>query len=87
MKKITFFVILLLFHFVCHSQEFKIPKIEFKEKNEIQNPYIKLLKLKDENSLILKIGFQSYWYGGTHSNLIVFLNNGEVLRYDVFFYK
>lgn len=84
MKKLNI-ILLLLFNFFCFSQEFKIPKIEFKEKNEIQNPYIKLLNLKDKNSLILKIGFQSYWYGGIHSNLIVFQNNGEVLRYDLFF--
>lgn len=76
---------MLLFNFICFSQEFKIPQIEFKEKNKSQNPYINLLNLKDENSLILKIGFQSYWYGGIHSNLIVFQNNGEILRYDMFF--
>ena len=71
MKK-TNIILFLLFNLICFSQEFKIPKIEFKEKTENQNTYIKLLKLKDENSLILKIGFQSYWYGGIHSNLIVF---------------
>lgn len=84
MKKINI-ILLLLFNLICFSQNSKIPKIEFKEKSENQNPYIKLLKLKDENSLILKIGFQSYWYGGIHSNLIVFQNDGKVLRYDVFF--
>lgn len=84
MKKINT-IVLLLFNLICFSQDFKIPTIEFKEKSENQNPYIKLLNLKDENALILKIGFQSYWYDGIHSHLIVFQNSGEVLRYDVFF--
>lgn len=84
MRKLNIITLLFL-NFICFSQEFKIPKIDFKEINEIQNPYIKLLNLKDENSLILKIGFQCYWFNGTNSNLIVFQNNGDVLRYDVFF--
>ena len=84
MKQINILVLLFL-NLVCYSQEFKIPKFEFKEKSEKQNSYIKLLNLKDENSLIIKIGFQSYWYGGIHSNLIIFQNDGKVLRYDMFF--
>jgi hypothetical protein len=84
MRKINF-IILLFFNLVCYSQDFKIPKIEFNETSEKQNSYIELLNLKDDNSLIVKIGFQSYWYGGIHTNLIVFQNDGNVLRYNVFF--
>lgn len=84
MKKINF-IILLFFNLVCYSQNFEIPKIEFKEVSEKQNSYIKLLNLKDENSLIVKIGFQSYWFGGIHSNLVIFQNDGNILRYNVFF--
>ncbi len=84
MKKINI-IILLFFNLICYSQESEIPKIEFKEKSENKNLYIKLLNLQDENSIIVKIGFQSYWYGGIHSNLIIFQNNGKILRYDVFF--
>ena len=83
MRKINF-IILLFLNLVCYSQELKIPKIKFNEISEKQNPYIKLLNLKDENSLIVKIGFQSYWYGGIHSNLLVFQNDGIVLKYNVF---
>ena len=84
MRKI-YFIFILFLNLVCYSQELKIPKIEFNQISEKQNPYIKLLNLKDENSLIVKIGFQSYWYGGIHSNLIVFQNDGIVLKYNVFF--
>lgn len=84
MRKLNFITLLFL-NLACYSQDFKIPKIEFEKINESQNLFIKLLNLKDENSLIVKIGFQSYWYGGIHSNLIVFQNDGKVLRYNVFF--
>jgi hypothetical protein len=84
MKQINI-LLLLFFNLLCYSQEFKIPKFEFNEKTENQNSYIKLLNLKDENSLIIKIGFQCYWYGGIHSNIIIFQNDGKILRYDVFF--
>ena len=84
MRKI-YFIFILFLSLVCYSQDLKIPKIEFNQISEKQNPYIKLLNLKDENSLIVKIGFKSYWYGGIHSNLIVFQNDGIVLKYNVFF--
>jgi hypothetical protein len=84
MRKINFIIVLFL-NLVCYSQDFKIPKIEFNETSKKQNSYFELLKLKDENSLIVKIGFKSYWYGGIHSNLIVFQNDGKVLKYSAFF--
>ncbi|MFB9080419.1 hypothetical protein ACFFLS_19995 [Flavobacterium procerum] len=86
MRKIHL-IILLFLKSVCYSQDFKIPEIEFQEIGDKQNPYVKLLNLKDENSLIIKIGFESYWAGGIHSNLIVFQNDGNVVRYNVFFPK
>lgn len=84
MKNIIF-IALLLVNFVCFSQKSPIPKIEFSELAEKQNSYINLLNLKDENSLIIKIGFKSYWSGGIHTHLIVFQNDGTVEKFNVFF--
>ena len=67
------------------SQEAKIPKIEFKNKTEDLNTYINLLKIKDEQALIIKIGSSSYWSKGLYSDFLVFENDGNVSFYKCFF--
>ena len=84
MRKINF-LILLFINLICYSQDFKIPKIEFNEISEKDNSIINLLNLKDKNSLIVKIGFQSYWFGGIQSSLVVFQNDGNIIKFKVFF--
>ena len=84
MRKINF-IILLFINLICYSQDFKIPKIEFNEISEKDNSYINLYNLKDKNSLIVKIGFQSYWFGGIHTSLVVFQNDGNIIKFKVFF--
>lgn len=51
---------------------------------ETENVYIDLLKLKDRNSLIVKVGYSSYWSKGINSEFIVYQNDGKVKRYIVY---
>ena len=84
MKKLMFFFFLLI-NVVVFGQDFKIPEIKFQNKSETQNVYIDFLNLSDENSLIVKASYASYWYNGTISNFIVYQNDGTILKFNVFY--
>ena len=74
----------LVFSGNSFSQDFKIPKIDWEGKTETENNYVELLKLKDMNSLIVKIGYSSYWTKGQNSEFIVYQNDGKVKRFVVY---
>ena len=59
-------------------------KIEFEGKTGGINQYIDLLKIRDSNALILKVGYSSYWSKGFKSNVIVYLTNGTVEKFEIF---
>ncbi|WP_299626886.1 hypothetical protein [uncultured Tenacibaculum sp.] len=84
MKKNLLIILFLTLVGKSFSQEFKIPKIEWEGKTETENNFVELLKLKDKSSLIIKIGYSSYWSKGQNSEFIVYLNNGKVKRYVVY---
>jgi len=85
MKNCLLLIGFLIFSGKLLSQEFKIPKIEFKNKTEDLNTYITLLKIKDEQALIIKIGSSSYWSKGLYSDFLVYENDGNVSFYKCFF--
>ena len=85
MKNCLLIIGFLIFSGKLLSQEFKIPKIEFKNKTEDLNTYINLLKIKDKQALIIKIGSSSYWSKGLYSDFLVFENDGNVSFYKCFF--
>lgn len=77
--------ILILIIFISHngnSQVREIPNINFENINQIQNDYIKLLKLKDSNSLIIKISHKSGWHRSSNSKFIVYDTHGNVVLYE-----
>lgn len=77
--------ILILIIFISHngnSQVREIPNINFENINQIQNDYIKLLKLKDSNSLIIKISYKSGLHRSSNSKFIVYDNHGNVVLYE-----
>ena len=77
--------ILILIIFISHngnSQVREIPNINFENINQIQNDYIKLLKLKDSNSLIIKISYMSGWHRSSNSKFIVYDTHGNVVLYE-----
>ncbi|GHC65783.1 hypothetical protein [Ulvibacter litoralis] len=84
MKKSPLIILFLIFSIKIFSQDFKIPKIEWEGKTETENNYVELLKLKENNSLIIKIGYSSYWTKGQNSEFIVYQNNGKVKRFVVY---
>jgi hypothetical protein len=59
MKKVIVYLLILV-PLNSFSQNWKIPEIKWEEKTETENNYVDLLKLKDRNSLIVKIGYSSY---------------------------
>ena len=84
--KNLFIVIVIFFSFEVNSQNSSIPNFDLKDSTELQNNYVKLLKLKDKNSLIINLSI--YKNNTKNSSLfLVFNNNGKVLRYDVFYPK
>ena len=83
MKKI-FAYLLILVPLIGFSQDWKIPKIDWHGQTETENVYIDLLKLKDRNSLIVKVGYSSYWSKGINLEFIVYQNDGKVKRYIVY---
>ena len=85
MKNCLLLIGFLIFSGKLLSQEFKIPNIEFKNKTEGLNTYINLLKINDEQALIIKIGSSSYWSKGLYSDFLVFENDGNVSFYECFF--
>lgn len=77
--------IVILIIFISHngnSQVREIPNINFENINQIQNDYIKLLKLKDSNSLIIKISYMSGWHRSSNSKFIVYDTHGNVVLYE-----
>ncbi len=83
MKKILIHLLILI-PIVSFSQNWKIPEFTWQGKDNSENVYIKLLNLKDENSLIIKIGYSSYWTKGQNSEFIVYQKNGKVKRFIVY---
>lgn len=69
---------------ISFSQALKAIKIGFDGKTEGINHYIDLLKIRDSNALIIKVGYSSYWSKGLKSNVIVFLTNGKVEKFEIF---
>jgi hypothetical protein len=84
MKKNLLILLFLTLVGKSFSQDFKIPKIEWEGKTETENNFVELLKLKDKSSLIIKVGYSSYWTKGQNSEFIVYLNDGKVKRYVVY---
>lgn len=76
--------ILILIPFISFSQSFQIPEIDWQGKTQTENNYVELLKLKDKNSLIVKIGYSSYWTKGLNSEFIVYQNDGKIKRFIVY---
>lgn len=67
---------------IC-AQNSKITEIKFEEKATEENRYAKMLKLKDQNALIIQIGYSSYPLKGLDSDLVVYMNNGQVKLYKI----
>ena len=75
MRKILSILLLLIGIAPLFSQEYAIPEIDWQGKTDEKNHYTDLLKLKDENALIIKIGYSSYWLKGEYSDLLVYQND------------
>ncbi|WAC01395.1 hypothetical protein N7U66_15230 [Lacinutrix neustonica] len=65
------------------SQNSQIKEIKFEGKTTEENRYAKMLKLKDQNALIIQIGYSSYPIRGLDSDLVVYMNNGQVKLYKI----
>ena len=83
MKKVIIYLLILV-PLISFSQNWQIPEIDWEGKTETENNYVDLLKLKDRNSLIVKIGYSSYWIKGQNSEFIVYQNDGKVKRFVVY---
>jgi len=83
MKKILLLTIILI-SFIGFSQNEEIPKIDWQGQTATENSYVELLNLKDRSSLIVKIGYSSYWTKGQNSEFIVYQNDGKVERFVVY---
>jgi hypothetical protein len=83
MKKVIVYLLILV-PLISLSQNWQIPEIDWEGKTETENNYVDLLKLKDRNSLIVKIGYSSYWSKGQNSEFIVYQNDGKVKRFVVY---
>ena len=83
MKKIIVYLLILV-PLASFSQTWQIPEVDWEGKTETENNYVDLLKLKDRNSLIVKIGYSSYWTKGQNSEFIVYQNDGKVKRFVVY---
>ncbi|KAA5820414.1 hypothetical protein FPF71_17770 [Algibacter amylolyticus] len=83
MKKVIVYLLILI-PLISFSQNWQIPEIDWEGKTETENNYVELLKLKDRNSLIVKIGYSSYWTKGQNSEFIVYQNGGKVKRFIVY---
>lgn len=79
---------LLLINFTSSSQDFKIPKINFDEKSINANDYVKMFNIKDNDCLLIKVGYQIYGADPRYTDyFIIYLNNGNVLKYHVVYGK
>jgi hypothetical protein len=84
MKKNLLIILFLVIVGESFSQNFKIPELVWQGNDQTENSFIELLKLKDKNSLIVKIGYSSYWSKGQNSEFIVYQNDGKVKRFVVY---
>ena len=83
MKKVIIYLLILV-PSISFSQNWQIPEIDWEGKTEMENNYVDLLKLKDRNSLIVKVGYSSHWTKGLNSEFIVYQNDGKVKRFLVY---
>nr|WP_299383857.1 hypothetical protein [Allomuricauda sp.] len=83
MKKILVYTLILI-PIIGFSQNWTIPNIDWQGKTETENNYFDLLKLRDRNSLIIKISYSSYWTKGQNSEFIVYQNDGKIKRFIVY---
>lgn len=83
MKKIILYLLVFI-PVICFSQNWVIPTIDWHGQHESENKYVDLLKLKDTNALIVKIGYSSYWTKGVNAQFIVYQNDGQVTSYVTF---
>lgn len=83
MKKVLIYLLILI-PLISFSQNWQIPKIEWEGKTKTGNVYVDLLNLEDRNSLVVKIGYSSYWSKGLNSEFIVYQNDGVVKRFIVY---
>lgn len=79
--------LLLYFFTICPviicAQNSKIKEIQFEGIAIEENSYTEILKLKDQNALIIQIGYSSYPIRVLDSDVIVYLNNGKVELYKI----
>ncbi|WP_396596257.1 hypothetical protein [Dokdonia sp. R86516] len=83
MNKVLIFIFILS-STIGFSQDSLIPKIEWNGTSENENQYVALLRLRDRNSLIVKVAYTGYWLKGISGKYIVFQNDGKIKRYNVF---
>lgn len=82
----SFIFCLLLTNLISFSQNFKIPKFNFEENSSNARDYAKMLNIKDHQCLFIKAGYQIYGVNPNYrDNFIVYLNNGDVLKYNVIY--
>ncbi|GGG46883.1 hypothetical protein GCM10010976_17900 [Bizionia arctica] len=67
---------------IC-CQNNQIKEIVFEGETTETNRYVNMLKLKDQNALIIQIGYSSYPIRGLESDLVVYMNNGQVRLYKI----
>lgn len=79
--------LLLYFFTICPviicAQNSRIKEIQFEGIAIEENSYTEILKLKDQNALIIQIGYSSYPIRRLDSDIIVYLNNGKVELYKI----
>jgi hypothetical protein len=83
MKNILFFVFAFSVS-QSFSQDSLIPKIEWEGVLDSTNQYVDLLKVKDNNSLIVKWSITGDQEIGSSTNYVVFLNNRKVKKYFIY---
>ena len=76
--------IFILIPFFGYSQNIETPKIDWQSITESENIYVDLLNIEDRNSIIVQIGYSSYWTKGLNAEFIVFQNDGKVKRFVVY---
>lgn len=83
LKKNLAYLFILIPIIIC-SQNSHIKDIELEDISTEQHIYNELLKLQDENALIVQFGYSTNLLKGLGSNLIVYLNNGQIKLYKIF---
>lgn len=83
MKKILLQLLILL-PLISLAQNWEIPDINWHRETDLENKYVAFLKLKDKNSLIVKIAYSSHWIDGLNTEYIVYQNNGKIKHFIVY---